>query len=102
MRNVVVGLGLSLLLLVAQQGAVLHELSHVRSVANAEVHVDTSQPAKICELCLAFSQLSNPVAPSVHVPLTARAVTEATPEPLYSAIAAAIPTPRSRGPPVLS
>jgi hypothetical protein len=101
MRKLYISLGLALLLLTAQLGAVLHEVSHICRVGTnvqAQAHSDTSLQ-KPCELCFAFSQVANPAGNTVHVgqfepsscaagSLAARAVTPA-----------AVPTPRSRGPP---
>lgn len=101
MRKVHISLGISLLLLLAQQGAVLHEMSHICRAGNVEVslHSDTILE-KTCELCLAFSQLANPASHTVHVPLFEPAACAASWNRPWSATPAGIPIPRSRGPPL--
>jgi hypothetical protein len=96
-------LALALLLVFAQQGAVLHELSHVYRTGAVELKdnanvVDVSK----CALCLAFAQVANPASASAVVLPLAPAIPHPVTEPEYSIIAAAAPSPRSRGPPVLS
>ena len=102
MRKLSIHLGLALLLLLAQQGAVLHEVGHISRVVAAGSHatVDVDRGlAKTCELCLAFSQLANPVANTVHVPWFEPSSCAAGFRPACAAIPGDIPTPRSRGPP---
>jgi hypothetical protein len=97
-------LGLLLLLMVAQQGAVVHELSHVSGAIDAELRVQadaTSDAA--CALCPAFAQVVTPAfSHSFHIPHLVRFALELVSEPRYVAIDAAVPRPRSRGPPSLS
>jgi len=92
----------SLLLLLAQHGAVLHELSHLdHSHATGTVLRERAQPLEsgLCLTCEAFSQVTNPAtAAALHVPLAPAALIPG-PDPLYSIVAANAPTPRSRGPP---
>jgi hypothetical protein len=92
----------SLLLLLAQHGAVLHELSHLdRSHATGTALRDDAQRPEsgLCLTCEAFSQVTNPAAgASLHLPLAPAALIPSA-DPLYSIIAATAPTPRSRGPP---
>jgi hypothetical protein len=101
MRKLHISLGLALLLLTVQLGAVLHGVSHICRVGtNVEVqlHAD-SYAEKTCELCLAFSQGANPVAGTVQVAQFEPSSCAAGPKPPRAATAADIPTPRSRGPP---
>jgi hypothetical protein len=92
----------SLLLLLAQHGAVLHELSHLdRSHTTGTALHDDSQRLEsgLCLTCEAFSQVTNPAtAAALHLPLAPAALIP-SPDPLYSVVAATAPTPRSRGPP---
>jgi hypothetical protein len=92
----------SLLLLLAQHGAVLHEISHLD-----RVHTDGTTlreaghglESALCLTCEAFSQVTNPATVgALHLPLAPAALIP-TPDPLYSIVAARAPTPRSRGPP---
>jgi hypothetical protein len=91
------------LLLVAQQGAMLHELSHLRADRRAvAVHVsDNAVPSDSgrCLACEAFAQIAHPAAGFALVIAAAPAATPAAPDPLFSVIGASAPTPRSRGPP---
>ena len=104
MRHVFKALGLWLLLIVAQQGAVAHDLSHFSRVSHAGSRV-YSQPAAdaACALCPNFAQVVTPAfTHAFYVPALARAAFERIAAPHYSAITAAVPQPRSRGHPILS
>ncbi len=103
MRRLSVVLAFPLLLLLVQQGAWLHELSHTYYAGRAlgaqlspdEGLVDNS----LCPACQAFAQVASPVSgapPPLAVP---PATFLRTPDPAYHIIAADAPTPRSRGPP---
>jgi hypothetical protein len=95
-------LALALLLVFAQQGALLHELSHVyRSGAPEFTSGATFLDGKLCEGCLAFGQAANPASGTLLVARVVAAVRHVSPEPEYSIIAAGAPAPRSRGPPIL-
>lgn len=105
MKQVFKALGLLLLLMVAQQGAMVHELSHVSSANNVELLVQSGGTADdaTCALCPAFAQVVTPAfSHSFHIPLLVRFAPERVTEPRYAAIDAAVPRPRSRGPPSLS
>jgi hypothetical protein len=97
-------LGLLLLLMVAQQGAVVHELSHISGANNVELQVQSGEAADgTCALCPAFAQVVTPAfSHSFHIPLLVRFALERVTEPRYPAVDAAVPQPRSRGPPSLS
>lgn len=93
----------SLLLLLAQHGALLHELSHLdRAHPAAGTTLRESAhglESGLCLTCEAFSQVTNPAtAGTLHLPLAPAALIP-SPDPLYSIVAADAPTPRSRGPP---
>jgi len=103
MRRLCFSWVVSLLLLLAQHGALLHELSHL--VGEATTNGATLRaPAQalesgICLTCEAFSQVTHPAtAAALHVPLAAAALI-ASPDPCYAIVAANGPTPRSRSPP---
>lgn len=127
MRNLLKSLGLLLLLITAQQGAVVHELSHYvaansggstsaggltrpdelstsAGVNGAAVRGASGVAADAnCALCPAFAQVLTPAfTHSFKVPLLARADVQRSRAPQYPAIEIAVPTPRSRGPPSLS
>jgi|SRR5271165_778183 len=102
MRHVYRALCLVLLLLAAQQGAVVHELSHVAGVHGTELQVGPGGMAEsTCALCPAFAQVSTPAfSHSFHIPTLLRAEVERSVELRIAAADTAIPTARSRGPPV--
>ena len=104
MRQLFKTLGLLLLLMVAQQGAVVHELSHLTGANHVDLQVQSDGAAdKPCALCPAFAQVVTPAfSHSFHIPLLVRLALECISEPQYSAIDAAVPRPRSRGPTSLS
>ena len=91
---------LPLLLLLAQQGAVLHELGHC---AAAHAHQDKKQqPARdeVCDLCLVFSHVDATAASiSAVVPLLAHLCHELAPVLPVAAGGLELPAQRSRGPP---
>jgi hypothetical protein len=115
MRQVLKSLGLLLLLLIAQQGAVVHEIGHLSEVSSSDVSssdvgssdVGSSEARSsagladaACALCPAFAQVVTPAfSHSFHIPVLLRAALERGTDPRYIAVEAAVPTPRSRGPP---
>jgi hypothetical protein len=107
MRHVRTALALVVLLIAAQQGAIVHELSH-SSVhpgaiihSGADLHMDAGSTAEgSCALCPAFAQaITTAFSHSFGIPPLIRARAERSAEPPIAAADAAIPTPRSRGPP---
>jgi hypothetical protein len=104
MRQAFKALALLLLMMVAQQGAVVHELSHVSGANHVDLRVQSDGAAdKNCALCPAFAQVVTPAfSHSFHIPLLVRLALQPVSEPRYAAIDAAVPRPRSRGPPSLS
>jgi hypothetical protein len=104
MRSLYQALGLVLLLMTAQQGAVVHELSHLSGIGGVEFQVDSRGAVDtICALCPAFAQVVTPAfSHSFHIPLLVRAELRLSPEPRFFAVSADVPSPRSRGPPSLS
>lgn len=91
---------LPMLLLMAQQGALLHELSHYRA-AEAQDDGDTRHTGGPCALCLAFADIESAATPAV-VPLLLLAQLSflLVPAAIVTARAATPPARRSRGPPV--
>jgi hypothetical protein len=93
---------LSLLLVLVQQGAVLHGLSHLshgEGESGVTVRADLQALDGACLTCAAYAQVANPVAVNVGTPAVRPAEFLPTPEPRYRIIAADAPTPRNRGPP---
>jgi len=91
---------LPLLLVFAQQGAMLHELSHIRPAGNGQVRYENNLVAgKICDICAAFAQVGNPASAPVCGATCSRGRSLYVPAPLYSIVAVEALPPRSRGPP---
>jgi len=104
MKHVYKALSLLLLLMTAQQGAVDHELGHFFRAGQAELRVDAGGAADTaCALCPAFAQAAAPAfGHSFHIPSLFRTASLITPAPQFVCVDAAVPQPRSRGPPSLS
>jgi hypothetical protein len=104
MRKMFKTLGLLLLLMLAQHGAVVHELSHVCAASDGELRTQSGEAAdSACALCPVFAQVVAPAfSHSFHIPLLVRFALERVSEPRYLAISATVPQARSRGPPSLS
>ena len=103
MRHVYKSLCLMLLLIAAQQGAVVHELSHFSGVQSIELRDSGGTADSLCALCPAFAQVVTPAfSHTFHIPLLVRATAQRISQPQIEAADTAIPTPRSRGPPSLS
>jgi hypothetical protein len=90
------------LLIVGQQGALVHELAHVSAAHVSDLRAVPVE-ASACALCLSFAQVTTPtLSHTFALPSLLR------PEPiqdsaaLTGAVGAANPTPRSRGPPSAS
>jgi hypothetical protein len=104
MTNVYKALGLLLLLLTAQHGAVDHELSHFFGSDRADLRIDAGGAANSpCALCPAFAQVVTPTfGHSFEIPLLVRTGSQLSAEPQFEVLDAAVPRPRSRGPPSFS
>lgn len=104
MKHAFKALSLLLLLMAAQQGAVVHELSHVLRAGDATLKVESGGIADTtCALCPAFAQVVTPaVSHAFHVPLIGRAAPPRAAELPSFAINVSALKPRSRGPPSLS
>ncbi len=104
MKSVFKTLGLWLLLIVAQQGAVVHELSHVSRAVHSGLQVDSQTASDTtCAQCPAFAQVVTPAFNhSLQIPFLVRIAAQLSTELEIAAIEAAVPHPRSRGPPSLS
>ncbi len=92
---------LPLLLLVVQQGALLHELSHYTANEPGTTHKQ-SPCGEACDLCLAFAQVDAAAAPhDALLPLLADLSFERAAAPRLAHRAADLPSLRNRGPPRL-
>lgn len=91
------------LLLLAQQGATLHELSHLQYGGQAlgmqiraeSGPLDSSQ----CTTCRSFAQIAHPAMSSAPLFIAPMVVSFRSPAPFYSVASASAPSARSRGPP---
>jgi len=94
---------LSLLLVFAQHGAVLHELGHLshggEHGARAALIAQQTADSNTCPTCEAFAQVANPAGGNASTLAASVAVYLPTPAPVLRVIAADTLTPRSRGPP---
>jgi hypothetical protein len=101
MTRVLKLLGLLLLLISAQQGAVVHELGHVTGAYGTHAKAVAAVTDTTCAQCPAFAQVNTPAfSHSFNIPLLVRTALKISAEPLYAVIDSAVPSPRSRGPPV--
>ncbi len=104
MQKLFKALGLWLLLLLAQQGAVEHDLGHYSAPRLVGINAGPSTAADgPCALCPAFAQAATPAfSHSFRIPLPATFALAIVAQRLVSAIHVFVPHPRSRGPPALS
>lgn len=104
LNDVLEAVCLVLLLIAGQQGAVAHELGHLSATQCIELSTapgDSLEPA--CRLCPSFAQVATPAfSHSWVMPPRVRAAFERRPETPLTTATTAIPTPRSRGPPLAS
>lgn len=103
MKHLVKILGLWLVLIVTQHGAVVHELGDAARVSHAALEFDGADRAGApCALCPAFAQVVTPAfSHTFYVPPLVRAAIPRDREPVFAAIVASVPAPRSRGPPAI-
>jgi hypothetical protein len=103
MRRASLSWFLSLLLVLVQHGAVLHELSHLGQAERGggpALRTDLSTSGNTaCPTCEAYAQIANPVGASAPAVAVLPAAVLRTPDPAYSIPVVDVPTPRSRGPP---
>ncbi len=102
MRRLSLSWVLSLLLVFAQHGAVLHELGHLSHSDRDNtpaLRADVQIMDGVCSTCAAFAQVTNPASGTVNTLAASAAAYLQTPAPSYSIVAADAPTPRNRGPP---
>jgi hypothetical protein len=91
---------LPVLLLLAQQGLLLHELRHVAQAERQEGSIK-KDAAGLCKVCLALSQVQASARPHVApLPLMAGLSFGWAREAAESVCAASAPDPHNRGPPV--
>lgn len=103
MRHAYQALCLVALLIAGQQGAVVHELGHLVAAHGIDLQAAPGDSTEgTCALCPMFAQAATAAfSHSIHVPPLERAALERSAEPRLKDAGAAVPTPRSRGPPVL-
>jgi hypothetical protein len=93
----------SLLLVFAQHGAVLHELGHLShgghdTGATLRADLEPGNGA-VCRSCEAYAQVANPAAAGASDVAVCPAALLPSRDPCYSVVRADTPAPRSRGPP---
>ena len=103
MRRLCLAWVLSLSLLLAQQGALLHELSHLTHAGHSAGAALSAQlratEGGLCPTCEAFAQIVNPVAAGVTDLAVCPAALIPAPAPCFTIVGTDAPIPRSRGPP---
>ena len=93
---------LPLLLVLAQQGALLHELSHWSAGADSQQRDKQAPSSEACSLCLAFAGIGSGAPPAGAPALLLADLSDAPAPPVLAAqIAAELPAARGRGPPLL-
>ncbi len=91
---------LVLLIIAAQQGAVVHEVGHLSGAHGANFGIESGAVDGKCALCPAFAQVVSPAfSHSFSLPPLVRTELERSPEPRLEAIGTPVLTPRNRGPP---
>lgn len=99
MRKLLVSCLAPLLMLLAQQGAALHELGHLSQDAARTAQAGEAHGDRLCLSCLAFSAVAGLVRPD---PFRALLLSFDHPLPVAVAVsrrAAEAPTPQACGPP---
>lgn len=92
---------LPLLLLFAQQQALVHELSHYgKALEQAQSQHKQLPESKSCEKCLVFAHIAGAVHSEAPQLLTPKFAYDHPQHLQVASIAAEIVSPRSRGPPV--
>ena len=101
MRRPSLGWVLSLLLVFAQHGAVLHELSHLGQGDHGTpaLRVDVQLLDSACSTCAAFAVVANPASATANTFVAFAPVVLPVAAPSSDFIGADAPTPRNRGPP---
>ena len=104
MRKLLLSFLLPVVLLLSQQGAVLHEMSHLAEFAAAGTNGPGSTghaPGDLqCQACLAFAHLAGAVTAHVVPPALLSFSFQVPANEAPAFIAADAPTARSRGPPL--
>jgi hypothetical protein len=99
MRRLSVSWVLSLLLVFAQSGAVLHELGHLQPHGGTSLRADPLSESATCPTCESFAQVTNPASGGSPALTVAQAAIVPAPAPSHAILDAEALTPRSRGPP---
>jgi hypothetical protein len=91
---------LPLLLLVAQHGALLHELSHAIAPQTQDESDPPTSSKHPCQLCLAFAQIQSTATATDAIPVLLTGLTFApSVASVPATLAAELPSQRNRGPP---
>lgn len=95
---------LSLSLVFAQNGAVLHELGHLEHHQDAQgpaLRADAAAATTVCATCEGYAQVANPATGPVPALPPCPADFLPAPDPACAVAGVEAPTPRSRGPPLI-
>jgi hypothetical protein len=97
---------LPLLLVLAQHGAWLHELSHATYAASPHQAIVQQAEASfengVCPSCQSFGQLGSALASSIAAVFSPVSHSCPQAQPQYAQPAPDLPAPRNRGPPLLA
>jgi hypothetical protein len=104
LKHVYRALALVALLIAGQQGAVVHELTHLTGAQSIDLQASAGETTDSnCALCPLFAQAATAAfSHSFQIPSARRSGIVRVAEPVFQAVDAAVPRPRSRGPPSLS
>jgi len=104
MRQVFKSLALLLLLIIAQQGALVHDFEHVARLTSVGASLDSHVLGDAaCALCPAYAQAAAAAfSHAFPLPQPGRIPVLRSASFSPAAIIATLPTPRSRGPPASS
>jgi hypothetical protein len=101
MARLLKSLALLLLLMAGQQGAIVHDLSHLACGAQGNSLDALKQDGAPCVLCPVFAQASAPTfSHSFKIPTLFRTAAQRTSPAPRELVETSAPRPRSRGPPV--
>jgi hypothetical protein len=100
-RRVAISVGLCLLLLFVQRGALVHELGHLTRLERTDVQAHALLPQlNSCALCEAYLQFATAVPHAVHLPAFEPAVSSLVSSAIPQRPPANLIAARIRGPPV--
>lgn len=100
MRRTLQSVGLVLLLLLAQQAGVVHEVGHLLDRQGSASEQRAGEIETSCASCPTFAQVATPAfSHSFTLPTRTAGAYTVSREQRHHLFDSAVPTPRSRGPP---